>query len=73
MCKAGPAVGSVKGGKSSCRNFTLAVVVTLRFLVREHREKEQHSKTSALPWLKFWIAVGGRCTLGRGASRWEHW
>lgn len=39
-CKAGSAAGSVEGEKSSCRNFTLAVVVTLRPLVREHREKE---------------------------------
>lgn len=40
VCKAGSAAGSVEGEKSSCRNFTLVVVVTLRPLVREHREKE---------------------------------
>lgn len=40
VCKAGSTAGSVEGEKSSCRNFTLAVVVTLRPLVREHREKE---------------------------------
>lgn len=34
--KAGSAVGSEEGGKSSCRNFTLTVVGTLRSLVREH-------------------------------------
>ena len=39
VCKAGSAIRSVEGGKSSCGNLTLAVVVTLRPLVREHREK----------------------------------
>lgn len=48
VCKAGSAVGSVEGGRSSCTNFTPAVVVTLE-ASGERTQKKKSEKRNLCP------------------------